>query len=373
MASPEKELQDLLIQQTQGSFPALSVAIGKGKEMLWHASAGYADIKNSIKNTPETAFGIGSITKVFIAVIALQLNEEGLLPLDKPVSHWLDEKITARIPSADTATVRQLLSHYSAIPSWETQPSWIYDARGKNVDPEKVWLPHENLDYIRGEKALGLPGKQFSYSNTNFTLLGMLIECITQNSLEEALRRRIFEPLFLEHTFLETGLPASHRKVAARYHCLDSNFIENAALSPFVYPEPNGFLNVSATNLSVEWAAGGIISTAQDLLTFMLALKNGQLLTPSGMAAMQSWLPADKEMMGLSLFKIETEYGPALGHGGNVLGFSACVWWYAKTDCALAILTNLGSMHAAPQANCASQFFRQSTVGLLAQEICSRY
>uniref|UniRef100_UPI0013152EF5 serine hydrolase domain-containing protein n=2 Tax=Erwiniaceae TaxID=1903409 RepID=UPI0013152EF5 len=98
MASPESALQDLLLQKTRTRFPAVSLAIGKGSQIIWHEAAGYADVENGTRNTPETLFGIGSITKVFIAVLALQLNEEGLLPLDAPVSRWLDEKLYPELP-----------------------------------------------------------------------------------------------------------------------------------------------------------------------------------------------------------------------------------------------------------------------------------
>lgn len=373
MASPESALQDLLLQKTRTRFPAVSLAIGKGSQIIWHEAAGYADVENGTRNTPETLFGIGSITKVFIAVLALQLNEEGLLPLDAPVSRWLDEKLLSRIAHADTATPRQLLSHYAAVPSWEDDPGWISDARGKHLNPERRWMPHETLDYIRGKKALSLPAEKFHYSNTHFTLLGLLIEKITQNSLEAELSKRILAPLSLKNTCMAGAALAKSGNLAGKYHRLDAAFIQNAGFSPHFHPAPYGLINVSASSLAVEWAAGGIVSTAQDIMTFILALKNAQLLNPQSMKAMQRWLPAESGEMGLSLFRIETDYGPALGHGGNVLGFSACVWWYQHSDCAVAILTNAGSMHADPQADCASRFFRESEAGKLAQEIASRY
>jgi len=259
------------------------------------------------------------------------------------------------------------------MPSWENDPAWIGDARGKHLLPEKKWRPTESLDYIRDKPALCSPGEAFHYSNTHFTLLGLLIETIAQSSLETELQNRIFQPLALQNTFLENGSSAGNRKIARRYHRLDADFLRNAGLSPHMTTLSDGLIDVSASNLSVEWAAGGILSTAQDLVTFMLALKNGRLLSAQSMQEMQRWLPADTDKMGLSLFNIDTADGPASGHGGNVLGFSACAWWYKKADCTLAILTNVGSMHAAPQADCASRFFRQSDAGRLAQAICARH
>jgi len=373
MYPAEAALKALLDQRAEKTFPALAMAIGKGDKLIWQAAAGYADAKNHLRATPETLFGIGSITKVFVAVIILQLVEEGSLTLDAFLADWLAEESLAGVANAETVTVRQLLAHYSGIPSWENQQAWIYAARGREVKPDKIWLPEENLDFIRGKSLLCQPGEAFHYSNSNFTLLGLLIEKVTSHAFEEALRQRIIGPLRLKNTFLETSFSSGRKNLAKRFHRLDAHFIKNAGISAYFKAEPGDLLDVSAVNLSVEWAAGGIVSTAQDVMTFILALKNGKLLNPESMAAMQRWLPADSGEMGLSLFRINTDGGPATGHGGNVLGASACVWWYEKANCAVALLTNVGSMHAAPEADCASALFKNSAAGSLARQIAAHY
>lgn len=373
MSPHEVELINLLNKMALKTFPGLTMAIGKGDKIIWQHGAGYADAENKIKNKPEMIFGIGSITKIFVAVLILQLNEENYLTLDEPISTWLDKNVLADVANAENVTVRYLLSHYSGIPSWEDQHSWIHDARGKRVKPEKIWLPQENLDYIRGKKPLCAPGEAFHYSNSNFTLLGLLIEKLTYNSLEEELYKRIINPLLLKSTSLESVASLENQYSSKRFHRLDPHFIKKAGVSDCFKIEPNNILDVSAINLSVEWAAGGIVSTAQDVVNFILALRNGELLNPKSMKEMQQWMPADNAEMGLSLFRMDTDYGTAIGHGGNVLGASACVWWYEKTHCALAILTNVGSMHASPDAHCASTIFKNAEVGKLAQEICSYY
>jgi D-alanyl-D-alanine carboxypeptidase len=366
----ERKLQNLIAQMTPQMFPGLTIAIGKDDKILWQGTAGYADAKNNIRIDEDTAFGIGSITKVFVAVLILQLTEEGYLTLDLPISNFLDKSTLARIANAESVTIRHLLSHYSGIPSWENQPSWVVEARGKSVQPVKIWMPHENLDYIRGKKALCLPGDEFHYSNSNFTLLGLIIEKTTSCKLEEELQRRIFHPLLLKNTALETKPELTNRNISEKFHRLDADFKRNAGISHYFKFEKNNILDVSATNLSVEWAAGGIVSTSKDIIKFILALKNGKLLNPQSMQEMQRWAPADNIQMGLSLFRTDTNYGVTIGHGGNVLGYSACAWWYENIDCAVAILTNVGSMHACPEANSASKIFKKSKIGKLAQELC---
>lgn len=369
----EDKLNALLDEMTPQIFPGLTIAIGKDDNVIWQGAAGYRDAKKQTKTDTKTLFGIGSITKVFVAVVILQLIEEGFFTLDHPVSDLLEKPVLAEIANAETVTVRQLLSHYSGIPSWEDQRSWILAARGKAVQPEKIWLPHETLEYIRGKNALCLPGAEFHYSNSNFTLLGLIIEKATSNSLEEALHSRIFRPLSLSNTSLETRPPSNNTNISDRFHRHDADFIKNAGISDYFNVEENNLLDVSATHLSVEWAAGGIVSTSEEVVKFILALKNGQLLNPDSMQEMRRWLPADRMQMGLSLFRTNTDDGFITGHGGNVLGYSACVWWYEKINCAVAILTNVGSMHASPDANSASMIFKNSELGRLAQELCRQH
>ncbi len=118
------------------------------------------------------------------------------------------------------------------------------------------------------------------------------------------LSRRIFQLLSLKNTFLEGYSLAGNRKIARCYHRLDPDFLRNAGISPHMKPVSDGLLDVSASNLSVEWASGGILSTAQDIMTFMLALKNGRLLSVQSMRGMQRWLLAGNDKMGLSLFRL---------------------------------------------------------------------
>ncbi|MFU9135496.1 serine hydrolase domain-containing protein [Erwinia tasmaniensis] len=371
MTLSETRLQTLLNRITAEDFPGIAVAVGKGNNIIWQGTAGYADMTREVNITPETRFGIGSITKVFIAVIILQLTEEGLLTLDAPLSRWLEKACLAGIANADKVTLRQLLSHRAGIPSWENEPSWIHAARGKSLDPTKIWQPDENLAYIRGIAPLCRPGEAFHYSNTHFTLLGLLIERITLQGLREVLATRIFNRLALANTFMVFDPQTDSQGMSGKFHRADDSFIKKAGFADCFKRENKNLLNVSATNLTVEWAAGGIISTSQDVLTFILALKNGQLLNAASLNEMQNWIPADGAQMGLSLFRMNTTLGMASGHGGNVLGFSASVWWYEKTDCAVAILTNVGTMHAHPSASCASTLFREGKITKLAQEMCA--
>lgn len=148
-------------------------------------------------------FGIGSITKVFVTVVILQLVGEKKLRLDDTVGNLLAPEIYHGIENAPEATIKDLLSHTAGIYSWEDDPVWIIHGRGRKLVPEKIWVKTETLEYIRRPNPSGPKPGKFSYSNTNFTLLGLIVEKTTERTTEDEIRRRILEPLSMKHTYLE--------------------------------------------------------------------------------------------------------------------------------------------------------------------------
>lgn len=215
--------------------PGLSVAIGTRDGVVWTGVAGNADVSKHVPVRRDDAFGIGSITKVFVAVVALQLVEEGKLSLDATPASVLGGQAVRGIANADSATVEQLLAHTSGIASWEDDPNWIRAGRGEAVVPAHRWPRTGALDYIRGKPATGAPGAAFSYSNTNFTLLGMMIEAVTRHSAATEIRTRILRPLGLRDSWLE-GFEAPRGPIARRYHYATATFRKDAGISP-AFPE----------------------------------------------------------------------------------------------------------------------------------------
>ncbi|TDV45063.1 D-alanyl-D-alanine carboxypeptidase [Pseudomonas graminis] len=351
--------------------PGLALAIGNSRGVIWKGAAGYVDLEQDMPAHPGCIFGVGSITKVFVAVVTLQLVEEGRIGLDRTLAQYLPVPMLKGIANAATATIRQLLSHYSGIASWEDDALWIRDGRGEHLTPGKRWARCEPLDYIRDVGAVCEAGEDFHYSNTNYTLLGLLIEAVTSQALEQVLAQRILNPLKMTSTGFEEAEGLTVSGISRRYHWATDSFLQTAGISPSYRHAGPGLLDVSASQLSVEWAAGGIVSSASDIVTFMAALKSGRLLGPTMQRQFFAWLPAQPgRQMGLGIFRACTPYGPVIGHGGNVLGFSATTWWFEDTDCVLALLTNVGSMHAGPDAWSASRIFESTTLGLEAKEFC---
>lgn len=273
-------------------IPGISVAIGARNGVIWTGTAGWADVRAKLPIDRRTLFGIGSITKTMVATVVLQLVEEGRLDLDDTPGGVLGLSATAGVANADCASVADLLGHRSGVPSWENDPRWIRAGRGRNLDPSRIWGRTEALEYVRATPPTDRPGGAFAYSNSNYTLLGLMVETVTQHGLQDEIRRRILQPVGLADTYLEGFEPGHPQRVAHRYHYATPEFRETAGIAPaFVEVEP-GLVDTGGANLSVEWAAGGMISSPSDLVTFAVALRGGRLLGPSEPrvhAALDAW------------------------------------------------------------------------------------
>lgn len=344
-----EKLQSVLDQSAASGVPGISAAIqGSGTDQ-WNLATGFTDIlaKNPISET--SAFGIGSITKVFVAVVVLQLIQEKKLSLDDQAGSILGSEYLDGIQHAKEATIGRLLSHTGGIFSWEDDLRWQQDGRGRHVKPGKLWKKDETLQYVRRPGDNGLELGKFHYANTNYTILGLIIERVTQNTAEAEIRRRILEPHNMADTYFEGFEQPVLDRTPRRYHWATDTFRNTAGVSPSFTQVRHDLMDVTGTNLSVSWTAGGMISTPTDLLKFASALKSGALLDPSSMRTLMEWRPADeKKDMGSGIFHLKDPDLPGtwIGHNGGVLGFTAALWWDNDNSCVVAILSNVGVSHA---------------------------
>jgi D-alanyl-D-alanine carboxypeptidase len=367
---PENDaaLQDALVQGITMGIPGISVAIGVGDDVVWTGTAGYSDVLGKEPVTVDDRFGVGSITKTFVARVILQLVEEGKLDLDKTPSDYLDLPIIGNIYNTESATLRHLLNHQSGIATWEFQEDWIPKGRGAEMELGHIWGKTETLEYCTKDllPATNEPGGGYSYSNTNYTILGLIIEAVTGHDAAAEIRRRILEPLGLENTFLESfeEVPGGY---VNHYHYATPDFVAAAGVhSEFKELRPY-LVESTPGNLSPEWTAGGMISSAGDLVRWARAIRDGELLET---AAMQEevftyYPPAEgtgrrsQYMQGIS--RSEGFYGDlaAFGHSGGTLGFTAYMYWLEDTDIIVVMLANVGGMHSGLSPSPVSLFFRQ--------------
>jgi D-alanyl-D-alanine carboxypeptidase len=341
------ELQALLEDGVAQGIPGISAAVSTRDGIVWSGVAGMADLATGEPVEPDDLFGIGSITKTFVAVVILQLSEEGLLDLDATATSILGPAIEG-IPNADVATIAQLLNHTGGVPSWEDDPLWIRDGRGASLEPDEIWGKTQTLPYIVGHDPLDAPGARHSYANTNYTLLGMIIEEITGQEAVEEIHRRILDPLGLEDIHLEGFEPVPAEQLPRRYHWATPTFREEAGVNAAFADVRPDLIDASASNLSVEWTAGGMVASATDLALYVAALRDGRLLTPESMDVLLDWFPVrDGLAVGHNVFRYDYPDGLALvGHGGSVLGFTGSTYWVEGADVVVAVVANVGTMHS---------------------------
>jgi D-alanyl-D-alanine carboxypeptidase len=363
----ERILEEALVAGVAMGIPGLSVAIGVGDSIAWAGTAGYSDVSRRVPVRIDDRFGVGSITKTFVATVILQLVEEGKLDLDKTPQEYLDLEIVREIPNTGTATLRQLLNHQSGIPTWEFQEDWIRKGRGDQMQLGYVWGKTETLAYCTGDllPATNEPGAQYSYSNTNYTLLGLIIEAVTGNDAAAEIRSRILEPLGLENTFLESfeDVPGGY---VHHYHYATPRFQEVAGVHRG-FPEIRPYLVEStAANLSPEWTAGGIVASASDLVRWAQALRDGEMLGPEMHREAFTYYPPREARRGRSQYmqgisrseRFYDDYA-ILGHGGGTLGFTAGMYWLEDTDIVVVVLANVGGMHSGLPMSPVLMFFRE--------------
>jgi D-alanyl-D-alanine carboxypeptidase len=234
----------------------------------WSGTSGVSDMTTHAPVRPDGYFRIGSTTKVYTAVMVLQLAQERRIDLDAPVQRYLPGLLPADYPSIPVST---LLDHTSGLPSVDIpdlyDPDWVIAHRYDHWDPKQV------VDTALRHPIDFQPGTAQKYTNTAYVTAGMIIEKVTGRSYASNLRDRITTPLGLCHTYYPNDDPHLPYPAARGYLKVDDN---NGDGKP-------DFVDVTEMNQSIPGAAGAIIATAADLDTFIDGLFNGRLLGPAMM------------------------------------------------------------------------------------------
>jgi D-alanyl-D-alanine carboxypeptidase len=251
--------------------------------------------------TPDARFRVGSVTKTFIATVALMQEELGHLSLDDAVGHWLP----GVVPSGDQITLRMLLNHTSGLYNYTDDRDFVARYRS---DATLGWAPRQLVAVAVRHPPLFAPGASWSYSNTNYIVAGMLIEKATGQNIHRMVRERIIDPLHLTGT----SFPAHDRGI--------DGFYAHGYLPPA--PTDTTYTDVSRVAPSLAWTAGAVISTADDLRTFYRALLGGRLLHPAQLREMLTTVSVTPLFgYGLGIFSVLTPCGLLWGHDGDIPGY----------------------------------------------------
>jgi len=299
-----------------------TVLVEQGPRRLYARSFGLADRAFGVPVSSATRFRIGSITKLFTAVLVLQLEEEGKLSLEAPVRQYLPD-----FPGegGDAITLGQLLNHTSGLAQYDDVGSY-QEAFARGVPKyQRPVPPAELLALCCSGKLAARPGSRFDYNNADYFVLGRIVERVTGMSYEEALAQRILRPLGLR----DTGM----------VHW--SAIVDRLAPTYFYRDDSRTLINDMPVYHENWYAAAGLYSTGGDLLRFAQALYGGRLLGPT---ALRRMLTPGLDDYGYGLWSYTIERGGrkyrVAKRPGSVMGANGVLYRLLDRDTTIVILAN---------------------------------
>ena len=261
-------------------------------------TAGRSSLKPRAAMRKNVRFRVGSITKPMVATVVLQLVQEGRLTLDQSAASLLGDLVADK-----RITVRDLLAHTSGISEYTEDPRVF--APYLKGEFGHVWTPQQLIGFAEEHPPVFAPGADSDYSNTNYVLLGLIVEKVTGTTLGRQIRTRVFDPLHM-----------SASSFATRPR------IRGPHMNGYLIGDGNQLLNVTGVSPSVYWGAGNVISTTRDVADFLDGLLAGKLLPPGLLAQMSDFAPMYPGFeYGLGLSRETLPCGTGVGHGGAVAGY----------------------------------------------------
>jgi CubicO group peptidase (beta-lactamase class C family) len=284
-----------------------TLTLSENGKIIYNKAWGYAllDGNDQLKANTDTKYRIGSITKMFTTVMVLQLIEEGKLQLNTPLATYYPN-----IPNAKDITIEQMLNHHSGLYNFTDSSYLVYHTEPKTKE--------QMLAMFERQKPSFSPGDSADYSNTNFVLLGYILEKVTGDSYANNLKKRITTKIGLKNTYVGTKASVAKNEAAS-----------------FSY---NGekWEKEDETDMSIPGGAGCLVSTTNDLVKFIEALFNKQLTTQGSLDKMTEI----KDGYGLGMFRFPFDEKYSYGHTGGIDEFHSMLGYFPKEKVAFAFTGN---------------------------------
>jgi CubicO group peptidase (beta-lactamase class C family) len=284
-----------------------SLTLSKNGTVVYSKAIGYSLISDQEKkaSTPLTKYRIGSISKMFTTTMIFQLVEEGKIKLTNTLDTYFPT-----IPNAKKITISNLLNHRSGIHNFTDDPSYTALMTQPKTQSEMLAIFSKN-------KADFQPNEKASYSNTNFVLLGYIIEKITKQTYSKNLNDRIISRIGLSNT----------------YYGGKTNPKNNESFS---YQYTSTWKQQPETDMSIPGGAGAIVSTPTDLTKFIEALFSEKLVSQNSLDQMKTIT----DNYGMGMFQIPFYDKKGYGHNGGIDGFASNLAFFPEDNLAIAYCTN---------------------------------
>jgi len=316
--------------QTSLVLPGVEATVIFADGSTWTGVRGLADVTAGRPVLAETPFAVASVTKTFTAALILRYVDQGRIRLDDRLARWLPDW-----PNARRITIRMLLNHTSGIPDFFKNPA--FDV-ALNKDKKRSWTSTEVLAQFVRPGAVFPPGKGWSYSNTNYLLLGVVAAKVGGAPWEELVRRELIEPLGLDSTYVQ-GIEKPPARPARAY----------IMIAGFRGPAPqartDGTDVVPFTSVATAaGSAGAIASTTGDLARWARALYGGDLLGAATRREMLTFVKTYayglSTTYGLGVSRVKFQGRSAYGHTGAMTGTRAAIRHFPKENVTVAVLFN---------------------------------
>ncbi|MGS0497065.1 serine hydrolase [Pseudoalteromonas mariniglutinosa] len=326
-----------------------NVLVAKRGEVIFEKSYGYANFEWNIKNTADTKFRIGSITKQFTAMLILQLAQQNKLQLDAPLATYLPDY---RKDIANKITIRQILNHTSGLSNY---------TRAKTFKSDYSRNPYSVDEFIKllcSDDLLFEPGTQFSYSNSGYFILGAVIEKVTQRRYQDVLQENIFKPLNMHDTGYDSHAKIINQRASGYNNNLD------------------GYTNADYLDMSIPYAAGSLYSTARDLVKWDQALYADKLINKELKKQMYTVSKQRNYALGWEVNQLGADkYGKPLTqvqHGGGIEGFNAFISRIIEDQLLVVILNNTGGAPMTPMTKGLTNIFYNKPYELATENVDSQ-
>lgn len=318
---------------TADKIPGAVIFVRLANNEEFQYGSGYANLETGRRIDVNDRFRIGSITKTFVATVVLQLVDEGRLRLDQTVSQLLPD---VELRMADHITVRDLLRHTSGIPNYTGDIGFLlrmfHNPDSFPTEKEIIATAERNSRLFDPSAVDSQGNLRWGYSNTNYTLLGMLIQKVTRNTIEQEISERIVVPLEMEKTYLATSMFTPDDLVRGYMDIQSSDYAGSG-----IPGDGQPFYDITNLHPMYAGAAGGMISTAPNLIKFAEAFATGKFYSNNILQERNAYVTSQFASAignyGLGIAKVGDEW---IGHKGGLSGYELSM--YRKEGIATVIV-----------------------------------